>query len=90
MVSLLVFGEKKDPVTGCSGYHNCFDAAFSKEKNIEACEKVGAAPLTWACLKDKQVRHEVFDDYNDNNDIASMYVTYKRENNLICDLLTQR
>ena len=40
-------------------YKDAFQAGFSKEQNLSAWRKVGAAPLTRACLQDEQVRHDV-------------------------------
>ena len=54
---LVVFGGI-DEVTGCEVKRNAFETAFTKQKCLDAWEKVGAAPLTRACLKSKKVRHE--------------------------------
>ena len=63
LIGLFVFGGK-DPLTS-DEYKNAFQAAFCKEKNLSAWSKVGAAPLTRACLYDEQVRHELGGDEED-------------------------
>ena len=57
LVGMLVFGGT-DPETGCK-YRNASAAAFWKANNLEARKKVGAAPLTIACLDDSKVWHEM-------------------------------
>ena len=57
MIGMFVFGGI-DPETG-NEYKDAFQAGFSKEQNLSAWRKVGAAPLTRACLQDEQVRHDV-------------------------------
>ena len=64
VVGLFIFGGI-DPETGCN-YKNAFEAAFSKKKCLEAWKKVGAAPLTRACLCGTKVRHEVGADEDDD------------------------
>ena len=81
IIGLLVFGGI-DPVTGCSGYEDCFAIAFSKEKNIDAWKKVGAAPLTMSCLDSDQVRQD-----SDEDPLHSTYNKIQARNNLACDLL---
>jgi len=56
LIGLFVYGGV-DPVTN-EEYENAFQAGFSKERNLSAWAKVGAAPLTRACLDDEQVRHD--------------------------------
>lgn len=56
MIGLFVYGGV-DPETN-QNYESAFQAGFSKEKNISSWQKVGAAPLTRACLTDNSVRHD--------------------------------
>ena len=56
LISLFVYGGI-DPETN-EQYQNAFQAGFLKEQNLSAWAKVGAAPLTRACLADHQVRHD--------------------------------
>ena len=61
LVGLLVFGGI-DPVSKVVVSESAFDIAFSKERNCEVWKKVGAAPLTRACLQNhNQVRREMGD-----------------------------
>lgn len=82
LIGMLVFGGK-DPVTGHS-LEDCFAQAFSKEKNLEAWAKVGAAPLTMACLSSHQVSHEAGDD---GDPFFQVYKKIAKENDLACKLL---
>ena len=84
IVGLLVFGGT-DPITKCSGFEDCFALAFSKEKNIAAWEKVGAAPLTMACLSSDQVRQE-----SDHDPLNSNYTRIQDANTLACGLLNSK
>ena len=54
LVGLFVFGGT-DPETKISGYRNAFSIAFSKDKCLHSWKRVGAAPLTMACLHSEQV-----------------------------------
>ena len=58
---LLVFGgEDVSTTTGKTlVLPDIFSLCFSKKKNLEVWAKVGAVPLTRACLQDTKVRHEV-------------------------------
>jgi hypothetical protein len=49
LVGLLVFGGM-DPVSKVVVSESTFDVAFSKDRTCEVWKKVGAAPLTRACL----------------------------------------
>ena len=60
IVGLLCFGGT-DRETGLS-CRNAHGEAFSVEKNKWAWRKVGAAPLTRACLSDPRIRHASVDD----------------------------
>jgi hypothetical protein len=55
-IGLIVFGGALE-----SGRHlkNVFESSFSVHANRQAWRKVGAVPLTRACLADAKVRHEV-------------------------------
>ena len=86
MVGLLVFGGV-DPVTTCTGYHNAFEIAFSKEKNLSAWGKIGAAPLTMACLTSSQVRHEIGDE---GDPLGGMYRAMETQNNMATNMLNSR
>jgi hypothetical protein len=51
-----------DPVSKVVVSESAFDVAFSKEQNCEVWKKVGAAPLTRACLQNhNQVCQEMGD-----------------------------
>ena len=67
LIGMFVFGGI-DPEMG-NKYKDAFQAGFSKERNLSAWRKVGAAPLTRACLQDEQVRHDVCE--NDEEDPMS-------------------
>ena len=79
IVGLFIFGGP-DSKTRCN-YKNAFEAAFSKEKCLEAWEKVGAAPLTRACLCDTKVRHEVGAD-EDDDPLAGQIRKLQEQNDL--------
>jgi hypothetical protein len=51
---LLVFGGV-DPITGLH-LPSVFEEGFSRMNCLNSWKKIGAAPLTHACLKDPQVR----------------------------------
>lgn len=53
-VGLLMF-RGTDPILGCNGYHDAFNEAFSEELNVGSWKKIGAAPLTHACLHSSKV-----------------------------------
>ena len=56
LVGLLVYGGV-DPLSGVE-LENAFEKAFGIEANEDAWKKIGAAPLTRACLDDAKVRHD--------------------------------
>ena len=60
MVGLIVFGGT-DPETNYVLEENAFQEGFSVEACLSAWAKVGAAPLTKACLSDPKVRKSVGD-----------------------------
>ncbi len=84
MVCLVVYGEK-DPETGLVVENLAFQAAFSHVACRAVWEKVGAAPLTRACLGDKLVRKSI----GDGDDEYQQLITLIQEgNNLVTDSLT--
>ncbi len=54
IVGLVVFGGE-DPETGCV-VESAFQAGFAHTQNLRAWAKVGAVPLTRACLQNSKVR----------------------------------
>ena len=68
LVGLLVFGGV-DEVTDLSGYEDAFVASFTQGKNLNAWAKVGAAPVTQACLKPTNVGQE---EIQENNKLACL------------------
>ena len=46
---------------------NALQEGFSRIQCLNACKKMGAAPLTRACLPDKQVRRMIGDADNEMN-----------------------
>jgi hypothetical protein len=84
MVCLVVYGGK-DPETNFVVNDSAFQAAFSREACRAVWEKVGAAPLTRACLGDKLVRKSI----GDGDDEYQQLITLVQEgNNLATDCLT--
>ena len=72
LVGLLVFGGI-DPVSKVVVSESAFDIAFSKEPNCEVWKKVGAAPLTRACLQNhNQVRREMGDAEDATNNTMQL------------------
>ena len=72
LVGLLVFGGM-DPVSKVVVSESAFDVAFSKDRNCEVWKKVGAAPLTRACLQNhNQVRREMGDAEDATNNIMQL------------------
>ena len=65
LIGLLVFGGV-DPETNIECCSNAFEDAFNKKKCLDAWKKVGAAPLTRACLDSKKVRHELGEDESED------------------------
>ena len=82
MVGLMVFGGV-DPISECTGYQNSFLIAFSKKKNLEAWQKVGAAPLTMECLKSVSVRREI-GDCNVDTTLRDIQEQNRTSTNLLC------
>ena len=66
-------------------YDDCFAAAFSIKKNRDAWRKVGAAPLTMACLKNDSVRHDSAGDQK-----FDAHKAIKAANHLACSFLLSR
>ena len=64
MVALFVFGGT-DHVTKAVAPRNAFQDGFSREWCLKAWAKVGAAPITRACLSDPKVRRELGDSEDD-------------------------
>ena len=64
----IVFGgqvKKENTITGASynlELEEAFDKAFSRLSNLKSWLKVGAVPLTRACMYHKDVVHEIVDD----------------------------
>jgi len=85
-IGVLVFGGT-DPVTGRPGYRNAFAVAFNKAKNLGAWAKVGAAPLTEACLNSEKVRHEAGVD---GDPLVAMLRNMQLHNDTCCLLLRRR
>ena len=85
MVSLMVFGGQ-DPVSGVV-VPSAFEVGFSKERNLSAWKKCGAAPLTRATLKNhKQVRRELGDE-NDAMNVTMQLI--QATNNVSTYFLSQ-
>ena len=82
LVGLLVFGGE-DPETGMSDFHNAFEKGFSREKCLEAWEKVGAVPLTMACLAASSVRHQLGVD----EDPMAAAMKNMEERNIACVMM---
>ena len=87
---MLVFGGIDDVCSddddiSVTVYEACFAAAFSIEKNRDAWRKVGAAPLTMACLKNDSVRHDSAGDRKFN-----AHKAIEQANHLACDLLSHK
>jgi hypothetical protein len=84
MVGLIVFGGC-DPETKLELPESAFGVGFSEKACKHAWEKVGAAPLTRACLKDKRVRRSMGDGLEEEqlmyrliqeaNDVATFTLT---------------
>ena len=56
---------------------SAFEKGFSKEANLSAWAKVGAAPLTRACLWDKKVCREL----GDEDDKTNQFISHLQESN---------
>ena len=74
-----------DLVTDLGGYTDAFASSFTHKKNREAWEKVGAAPLTMACLKSAKVNHNCETDPNQET-----YRAIDERNKLACALLQNK
>jgi hypothetical protein len=76
MVGLIVFGGV-DPVSNVVVSESAFEVGFSKERNCEVWKKIGAAPLTRACLQNhSHVRREMGDaDDGTNNTMKLIQCT---------------
>ena len=82
LVGLLVFGGI-DPVSKVVVSESAFDIAFSKERNCEVWKKVGAAPLTRACLQNhNQVRREMGDAKDTANNTMQLIQPQTAINNM--------
>ena len=79
IVGLVLVFSGKDPVTGCRDYVDAFATAFSPQKNKEAWEKVGAAPLTMVCLKSDMVSH-----YREEDPKRQLYQSIDERNKQAC------
>ena len=82
LVGLMVFGGK-DPLTNYELERSAYEVGFSRAHCLLAWAKVGAAPLTMACLDDPQVRREKGDgsaqtlmhEIQDANDLGVYQLT---------------
>lgn len=86
---LLVFGGAVSPNLSLS---NAFEAAFSTDRILWAWNKVGACPLTRACLLSSSVRHEVVVDANgcvdvDVDPVATQLLALEEKNKMCCQVL---
>ena len=88
LIGLLVFGGE-DPETKQGSFKNAFAQSFSKEKCLQAWAKVGAAPVTRACLKSTKVRHELGADEEDDP-MAAIYHNMQSLNNTSVGWLNSR
>ena len=86
LVGLVVFGGV-DPETVVLVWKNAFQEGFLKVQCLKACDKIGAAPMTRACLSDKKVRltiigvdHETnlfMRELNNNKDAATITLSMR-------------
>ena len=86
---LLIFGGCVAPFLTLA---NAFGEAFGESANLAAWKKVGACPLTRACLQDSKVRHEVVVDDNGVIDIeadpvAVRLIALEEKNKMCCEVL---
>ena len=65
LLGLIIFGHGRDPESGVWIEEGAFEKGFNREQCLKAWAKVGAAPLTMACLHHKQVRRELGDSDDD-------------------------
>lgn len=93
-VWLLLFGGKENDLDeACPQLDNAFEKAFNYKMNQWAWAKVGACPLTRACLAERGVRHEIVIESDgsinvDANPMTSMLLSLECTNKLFCDLLS--
>ena len=82
LVGMIVFGGE-DPLTKYKLKESAFEVGFSRAHCLRAWAKVGAAPLTMACLDDPQVRREkgdgsidsIMQEVQDANDLTVYQLT---------------
>jgi len=86
LVCLVVFGGE-DPITKYVVETSAFSFGFSRKACLNAWEKIGAAPMTRACLSDTKVRRELGDGGDDNMDLLMMQV--QNANDTATHALTQ-
>ena len=87
-IPLLVFGAELDGLV----LSNAFEMSFSRERNLACWRKVGAVPLTRACLASDQVRREVVINSEGSYDLTvdpevALLHSLAMHNRLCCDLL---
>jgi hypothetical protein len=90
-IPLLIFGGKDGDVE----LEDAFTKAFSVENNLAVWAKVGACPLTRACLLDQKVAHQavtgidgVVDVDVDADPMAALLVALEEANHRACDHLS--
>jgi hypothetical protein len=83
IIRLVVFG-REDPETGCA-HESVFQAGFCHMQNLRAWAKVGAVPLTRACLQNSKVRCSIGDGTNDQQATA---LVIQEHNQMACAALT--
>ena len=85
LVGLVIFGGVEPETKREVIVTDSFAYAFSMEHNLDAWSKIGAAPLTMACLSDPKVRREVGDADDDTN---LLMVALQQANDLASQTLT--
>jgi hypothetical protein len=93
-IGLIVFGGALE--SGCH-LKNVFKSSFSVDANQQAWKKVGAIPLTHACLADAEVRHEVtikasgtvINQEEGGDPLACLYDDLDRSNKVFVDFLVE-
>ena len=83
IVGLVIFGGE-DPETGLI-VGSAFQRGFSHALNIKAWEKVGAVPLSRACLASPKVRRSIGDGTDDQQALVHLIVEH---NTIACNALT--
>ena len=93
-IGMIVFGRTLE-----SGRHlkNVFESSFSVHNNKQSWRKVGAVPLTRACLDDAKVRHEVtikadgtvINQEEGGDPLASLYDELERSNRTFVGFLVE-